>query len=221
MAENFIPGAEGLFHNWEINLISYASSRYKTWGVPDDRWKNLLALQSTYHTRYDTANNPATSTHAAIKMRQEARKTYESALREIIKSYITYNLLVNDEDRIDMGLPIHDTKPTRVEVPKDFPEHELDLSIIRRLIIYFFAAGMKRTSAKPYGIRGAGLFWAILDHAPLSIDELIHSSFATRSPFLIDFVESDRGKRVYFCLVWENTRGEKGPWSEIVMAVIP
>jgi hypothetical protein len=33
--------------------------------------------------------------------------------------------------------------------------------------------------------------------------------------------DTDRGKTVYFCLCWENNRGEKGPWSEIVFAVIP
>jgi hypothetical protein len=30
-----------------------------------------------------------------------------------------------------------------------------------------------------------------------------------------------RGKTVYFALRWENTRGEKGPWSEIMSAIIP
>jgi hypothetical protein len=29
------------------------------------------------------------------------------------------------------------------------------------------------------------------------------------------------GKKIYFILRWENTRGKKGLWSEIVSAVIP
>ncbi|MDR1339327.1 MAG: hypothetical protein LBK58_04670 [Prevotellaceae bacterium] len=43
----------------------------------------------------------------------------------------------------------------------------------------------------------------------------------THSPFELAFDESERGKMVYICLRGENTRGEKGPWSEIVKAVIP
>ncbi|MDR2362267.1 MAG: hypothetical protein LBD91_06005 [Prevotellaceae bacterium] len=29
------------------------------------------------------------------------------------------------------------------------------------------------------------------------------------------------GKTVYFALRWENTRGEKGPWSDIMSATVP
>lgn len=217
---DFIPGAEGSFHDWEKKLIAYATSRYKAWGVPDDRWTHLLALQAAYHARHDAAEN-SPGARAEIKMRQEARKDYEAGLRPLIKAYITYNPDVSDEDRIYMGLPVHDTKPTRVKVPGDYPDHELDLNAIRCLILYFFAKGMKRSSAKPHGIHGAELRWAILDHTPVSDNELIHSSFATHAPFVLEFNEQDRGKRIYFCLAWENTRGEKGPKSEIFDAIIP
>jgi hypothetical protein len=53
------------------------------------------------------------------------------------------------------------------------------------------------------------------------VEDLIHSAFDTRSPFTLSFDENQRGKTVYFCLRWENTRGEKGPWSEIVSGIIP
>ncbi|MDR0743629.1 MAG: hypothetical protein LBF05_04640, partial [Tannerella sp.] len=69
--------------------------------------------------------------------------------------------------------------------------------------------------------RGVEIRWAILSAPPGSIDELIHSSFVIHTPFTLTFDESERGKKVYFILRWENTRGQKGPWSEIVSAVIP
>jgi hypothetical protein len=50
---------------------------------------------------------------------------------------------------------------------------------------------------------------------------LIRSAFDTRTPFTLEFEGHERGKTVYFCLCWENTRGEKGHWSEIQSAVIP
>lgn len=37
----------------------------------------------------------------------------------------------------------------------------------------------------------------------------------------LTFDENQRGKTVYFALRWENTRGEKGPWSQIVSSIIP
>jgi hypothetical protein len=44
---------------------------------------------------------------------------------------------------------------------------------------------------------------------------------ATRTSLTLEFDEPDRGKTVYFCLRWENTRGQKGPWSPIQKAIIP
>jgi hypothetical protein len=61
-------------------------------------------------------------------------------------------------------------------------------------------------SFKPAGQHGAEIRWAMRD---------------THMPLTFEFDESDRGKTVYFCLGWENTRGEKGPWSEIQSAIVP
>jgi hypothetical protein len=46
-------------------------------------------------------------------------------------------------------------------------------------------------------------------------------AFDTRSPYTFRFEENQRGQTVFFCLRWENTTGQKGPWSEIVSAIIP
>jgi hypothetical protein len=50
---------------------------------------------------------------------------------------------------------------------------------------------------------------------------MLASVFSTRSPYVFTFDENMRGKTVYFCLRWENTRGQKGPWSAIYSAIIP
>ncbi|MDR1156180.1 MAG: hypothetical protein LBL04_15855 [Bacteroidales bacterium] len=50
--------------------------------------------------------------------------------------------------------------------------------------------------------------------------DLVHSVFATRSPHTFQF-DLSAGKCFYCCLRWENTRGEKGPWSEIMSAIVP
>jgi hypothetical protein len=43
----------------------------------------------------------------------------------------------------------------------------------------------------------------------------------TRTPYTFPFEYDQRGQTVYFALRWENTRGEKGPWSEIHSTIIP
>ncbi|MCL1911832.1 MAG: hypothetical protein FWG13_06475 [Leptospirales bacterium] len=52
-------------------------------------------------------------------------------------------------------------------------------------------------------------------------DELTHHAMASRTPHVIEFKESERGKTVYIALRWQNERGHLGPFSEVQSAVIP
>jgi hypothetical protein len=75
---------------------------------------------------------------------------------------------------------------------------------------------------KPKGVHGIEVRWAILDHPPEDIKELVNSSFDTKPPLTIEFEEHERGKRVYLCGTWELEReGEKGPFGAIEEAIIP
>jgi hypothetical protein len=38
---------------------------------------------------------------------------------------------------------------------------------------------------------------------------------------LYTFTEAERGKRAYFVARWESNSNKKGPWSDIVSAIIP
>jgi hypothetical protein len=51
--------------------------------------------------------------------------------------------------------------------------------------------------------------------------DLAEHTMASRSPHILEFDESDRGKTVYIALQWQNERGLTGPWSEMQTAVVP
>jgi hypothetical protein len=88
-------------------------------------------------------------------------------------------------------------------------------------VIIRYIDSVTKKRGKAYGIHGAEIRWQLLDHAPTSVEELIHSDFCTASPFTLAFDESDRGKRLYFALRWETSSNLKGPYSDIYMVVIP
>jgi hypothetical protein len=44
--------------------------------------------------------------------------------------------------------------------------------------------------------------------------------FVTHSPRRLSFEGHDRGKWIYIAARWENTRGVKGPRTEIINAVV-
>jgi hypothetical protein len=48
-----------------------------------------------------------------------------------------------------------------------------------------------------------------------------HCPFTRKTRHRFDYSEEDRGKHVYFCLRYENSKGDAGPWGPILSAVIP
>jgi hypothetical protein len=181
----------------------------------------LMRQKEDFTEKLRIAEAPETRTKASIKAKNDSRKVLETNLQQKIKEYLTYNHLVTDEDRDNMGLPIHKTTHTPSPIATTYPDFDVDSGTIRRLTVHFYDQGQKKSKAKPAGQHGAEIRWAILGSPPTKIDDLIHSSFDTRTPFTLQFDEDQRGQKIYFCLCWENTRGEKGPWSEIISAVIP
>ncbi|MDR1114548.1 MAG: hypothetical protein LBL33_00045 [Tannerella sp.] len=208
------------FNEEQEVITSTTQKNLSVWAI-DSTWfsTQVLTAKSAWVTAWTAYQDPAQRTPLITFTKTKARETYEKVLRILIQ-ILESNPRVSDEYLRAMGIVIRDTTRTPVKPPKSYPEFIIDSSIIRCLIILFWDFGSK-SKAKPHGVHGAEIRWAILDHPPVSIEELIHSGFDTRSPFELMFDESERGKTVYFCLRWESTRGDKGPWSEIVMAIIP
>jgi hypothetical protein len=217
---DFIPQADKSFHEWQGIFFAYLRQHVSVWSVPDPDMVALGDLKSEWESRFATAENPATRTLVAIAAKTEARKAYVHALRGLIKSFIAYNPRVTNDDRRDMGLPVHSEARTPAPAPTTYPEAEVDSAVIRHLTMHFRDNG-KASKAKPAGVHGAEIRWAILPAPPAKVSDLVNSAFDTHTPFTLEFEEDQRGKAVYFCLCWENTRGEKGQWSEIVSAIVP
>jgi hypothetical protein len=57
---------------------------------------------------------------------------------------------------------------------------------------------------------------------PVSGVELHSSKFTRRRIEMVpEFPAEDSGKRVYYCVRYENTKGEAGPWGPMFSAIIP
>jgi hypothetical protein len=150
--------------------------------------------------------------------RKEAIKEAHVVFRRVINICVANNPDAIPEDYEALSVP-HPGHNPPLPVPDKAPGVSIDSGMIRRTTVVFYDVdGNKR--GKPHGVSGAVVRWAILDAPPTDIDELIHSALDSASPFHIDFTEEQRGKRVYLCLAWQNPKGEKGPWSEIISALI-
>jgi hypothetical protein len=190
---------------WDISASAIAALE-----GPIKRFDDTLAI----------SENPETRTSAAIRKREEARKALEAELRPFIQGRIYNNRNVTDDDILALGLPLHDRKATQHPDREDTPEFFFSTKAPATLDIGFRAKNTK-SQGKPKDVHGVEFRMVLADKAPKDWSELTRSEFTTRSPLKLTFTGEERGKHLYIAARWENNRGGKGPWSEILDTIIP
>jgi hypothetical protein len=223
MNRDYIPGGDRAFLVWIVNLLLYLMGRVTKFKYPQDDYDLLEQEKNVYNQKLDVAEGPATRTPVNVKSKNFARRVLEKHIRKSVKSYLIDNPLLTEDDLTMLGLPIHKTTRTPVPQPANKVDFTIEPKFGSRLVVHYHAHedDADRRSARPYGVHGVEIAWAILDTPPTAYEELVHSTFDSRPPYTFQFNLTDAGKHFYCCLRWENTRGEKGPWSEIQSAIIP
>ena len=220
MANNkTIPTKDADFNVWQETISTAVEENTNDWGL-DVSWINSTFKPdcAAWNLAWEKYKNPATRTPLITAAKQQKRTTYEKSLMVIVAN-LRANTRVTDDERRALGIHIRDTKPTPSPVPTSHPVATIDTSTTMRLGISFRDSATN-SAAKPKGVHGAEIKWVIADEPPL-IKDLINSSFDTRTPYTLEFTDQERGKTVWIRMRWENTRGEKGEWSDMVNAIIP
>jgi hypothetical protein len=218
MRSDFVPRPDAGFDEWQDNLTIKVAVRAPALSIPPDAVEALQTKKARWTAAFVAAENPATRTKLTVIEKQEARKDYEAALRVFVKSYLAYNPAVTDVDREDFEIPVH--KTTRTPAPKaDKAPYVTAIAHGPRQVRFDFGAEQGST-AKPAGQHGVEIASVIADAKP-PLRQLAHSNFDTHTPLILTFEDEERGKTLWYAARWENTRGAKGPWGEIVSVVIP
>jgi hypothetical protein len=216
---SYIPKKDAVFVVWEKNLLVYVQDHLASFNIQEAVFQPVLDLQTVFETAYTKALDPNRGT-VDVADKNRARAAFEKALRSFVKAFLLYSPFVSDKDRDEMQIPIHDKTPTPVPPPATFPEYDVDTSIPNRLTVHFWDEATKQRK-KPKGVHGAEIRWEMRNTAPEKAEDLVNSDFTTRTPHTFVFTGDRQGQRVYFCLRWENNKGEKGPWGAIVSAIVP
>jgi hypothetical protein len=205
MANDYIPQSDGAFLEWAKILTTYVSTRLTNFNIPAGTLTPIQTQLTAYETAFEAAQNPNRGKVDVLTKNEEARDALKSSLRTFVKAYLAFNPAVTDADKESMGLPLHDSSRTPTPPPSTIPEAEIDSSIIRQLTIHFKDNGSEKRG-KPAGVHGVEIVWDITETAPATMDEFKNSAFDTASPYTFTFDESQRGKKVFFCLRWENAK---------------
>jgi hypothetical protein len=208
------------------------------------RREEKLAMANKWVTELPKSNGAWTVTPAEITELGEFAETAQDALnrlvsgsavdvaraREAFVALVRYMRWLHgrkffsppmeDSDYTRLGLRPPDRIRTEHVVVNEMVEFDLSLRGIREVVVNFWIKGADHR-AKPAGYDGAVLVWDTLPAPPERPTDLAEHTMASRSPHIIEFDESDRGKTVYIALQWQNERGLTGPWSEMQTAVVP
>jgi hypothetical protein len=215
---DYIPQKDAELVAWSTNFTAQVTVKATAWGIPDLEISNLQNAADNFAALHAQADSPA-KTSVIVATKNTARTSLVVLIRGMV-NFRLKNPIITDAQRILLGLRVHDTTPTTIPPPTRRPKLDVEVLDVRRLKVVF--QDMDSTSkAKPYGVNGAVILYAVLDTPPAEPESLTHSVLATHTPFTLEFTEAERGRTVYITICWQNEKGEKGPWSEIESAIIP
>jgi hypothetical protein len=218
--------------NWQTVLTT---AKVSAWNIPA---AEVTALKNLT-TAAEAALALAQSTARTVVVTAQAKTAFAALVEKMRFFKNRYFVLppLTDTDIISLGLKPHDTKPTPIPPPVD--QAEADISYPAAHTLELHLRPVKVAAPDPhrsdYGFRvyfgilppgGASVEAATspkreLMKPPITGDELPHSHFTRRKRERMDFSQEESGKTIYFCVRYENAKGEPGPWGPIFSAVIP
>ncbi|MDR0644959.1 MAG: hypothetical protein LBG05_08700 [Treponema sp.] len=214
----FLPQGEDELVDWGENFVPHVVANAASLQIPSDEATGVQTAFNAFKALHLQAISPAKNS-IIIAEKNEAKKEFIRLVREMVKFRFA-NPIITDAVRVQYGLHVNDSTHTSHGVPTTRPDFTLTDKDFRRLNVDFHDQD-SNNKARPYGVNGAVISWAVLDQPPANTSALTSSVLATRTPHTMEFAEEERGKTVYVALQWQNTKGQKGPSSEILWAIVP
>jgi hypothetical protein len=216
--ERNLPQSEDALVDWGDNFTAQLEAEGTSLDIPTQETAAVKSALTTFKDLHTKASGPARNSIVTAE-KKAAKEEFIRLVREMI-NFRFANPIITDAIRVQFGLHVKDHTYTPHGVPTTRPDFTLADKDFRRLNVDFRDQGAV-SKAKPYGVSGAVISWSVLDHPPSGIEELTKAVLATRTPHVLEFEEAERGKTVYVILQWQNTKGDKGPPSEILWAIVP
>jgi hypothetical protein len=215
---DFIPRRDADYDAFFRNILTVVAQNMEVWGhIPQADFEELGTVYGLWNDAFRATQVPHIPQLTAEKNR--VRLVSERFLRGFINRFLRWEP-VTDLQRDKMGIRNWDTIRTPQPAPTTVPEIEADSSVIRQLTLRMREHGATHWG-RPAHVHGIELAWGIMENRPEHVSALHHTDSASSNPFVLDFEESERGKRVFYCARWLNNKMQHGPWSDIESAIVP
>ncbi|MDR0421540.1 MAG: hypothetical protein LBH72_00825 [Proteiniphilum sp.] len=215
---DYIPRKDAELVAWSANFVGKVAANAVAWEIPPGEVDFLRTAAGAFAALHARVDSPA-RTSVLVAEKNAARKVLETAIRRLA-GWRLKNPAITNVDRVALGLRVRDAVPSTNPVPASRPEIEIEVVDVRRLRVLFRDMG-SAGRAKPRGVTGALIAYALCGTPPTGTGALTRCVLATRTPYGLEFAEEERGRTVYFAARWQNRKGLCGPWSKIESAIVP
>ena len=218
----YMPRPDGDFSAWAQHYYDAVEKWYSVQGFDPNDLTNLKKALETWLALYPAHVAAQQRAEGARQAKDAARAALEKEVRPVTNFVQGYPKTTN-ADRAEMGITVRDTSPTPAPAPTSRPLAlvESGQRLTHQLRLVDESTPTRR--ARPAGVLGAEVWVKLVDAgapAPTDPAALTFLTMTTKPSFRAEFKAGEGGKTAVYMARWVNTRGEKGPWSEITTATV-
>ena len=222
MTMDYIPHEQAVFFNWQDKLLNVLVAESVGWVVLPADLIALQALQTIYVAAYQTSSKEQKLTRTAGQAQalRTAQENYIDGIRNFNSQWISRNPLVTDAQKVDLGVTVRDTEPTRIDAAGFAPQLVVDKISGGMHTLRFSNPEDPDSKKMPYGQKI--ILRTAVSTADIPEPDIPWSGSVTVTRFLHDviYTAGDKGKTAYYNACYESTRGERGPWSDVIDAIV-
>ncbi len=220
--EHYMPRPDGDFAAWANHYYDAVEKWYSVQGFDPNELKALKEALSAWNAAFPNHVAAQQRAEGARQAKDAARAALEKEVRPVTNFVQGYPKTTN-ADRAEMGITVRDTSPTPAPAPSSRPLAlvESGQRLTHQLRLVDESTPTRR--ARPAGVLGAEVWVKLVDAdspAPTDPAALTFLTMTTKPSFRAEFKAGEGGKTAVYMARWVNTRGEKGPWSEITTATV-
>ena len=195
------------------------AQKQEAWKVPEEAATKLSSVIDVADKENRVPDNKRNKI-STIRLKT-AFKELVAVMRDIKKRYF-YNPPLTNADIISLGLKPRDNTPTAVPAPTG--QATANVIYLGHLQLQLRIHHVENKSIDPQANYGYRIYYGVYadsDTPPDNGTDLRESKFTRKKKVLFTFSPTEAKKTAYFCIRYENSKGEAGVWGSLFSAIIP
>ena len=214
-----IPSRDGELRDFGLTFSGKIAADPPGFGFTAGGVVPLTTAASEYSDAYNLVADPETKTRGVVADKDLKREILKAVLRSFI-GQLQANPAITAQQKSDLGIPIHDREPSPIAAPASQPVLTV-LGIVNDTDVVTRATDLLTgRRARPAGVAGTAYYTYVGENPPADIEQWRHEGLSGKSQFTCAMRPEDAGKLITIRARYYNAKGEFGPLSTPVTAVI-